>query len=36
LGDGATWLNAYKEATSKLSQLWNLQELEFSFGSFFL
>jgi len=36
LADGATWLNAYKEATSKLSQLWNLQELEFSFGSFFL
>lgn len=35
LVDGATWLNAYKEATSKLSQLWNLQELKFSFSSFF-
>ena len=35
LVDGATWLNAYKEVTSRLSQLWNLQELKFSFGSFF-
>lgn len=34
LTDGAKWLDVYKEPT--LSQLWNLQELKFSFSSFFL